>query len=50
MLTSKEPVAITALAYDFCFASPSDFAHHYHQEFGELPSQTLKVRNGGAML
>ena len=47
MLTSKEPVAITALAYDFCFASPSHFAHHYQQEFGELPSQTLKVRNGG---
>ena len=41
MLNRREPISITALAYDFCFASPSDFAHHYALEFGELPSRTL---------
>ena len=40
-----EPIAITALAYDFCFASPSDFAHYYALEFGEKPSQTLGRKN-----
>ena len=41
MLNRREPISITALAYDFCFASPSDFAHHYALEFGEHPSHTL---------
>ena len=41
MLNRGEPISIKALAYDFCFASPSDFAHHYALEFGELPSHTL---------
>ena len=38
----NEPISITAISYDFCFASPSEFARYYCQEFGELPSQTLK--------
>lgn len=37
---------VTSVSYDFCFASPSNFAHHYLREFGELPSHTLRVRNG----
>jgi AraC-like DNA-binding protein len=41
MLNRREPISVTALAYEFCFASPSDFAHHYLLEFGEQPSQTL---------
>ena len=42
LLTSHEPLTITSLAFDFCFNSPSEFASHYLQEFGELPSQTLR--------
>ena len=42
LFTSHEPLTITSLAYDFCFASPSEFASHYLLEFGELPSQTLR--------
>ena len=41
MLNRRESISVTALAYDFCFASPSDFAHRYALEFGEKPSQTL---------
>lgn len=41
MLKRDEQTTITSLAYDFCFASPSKFARHYLEEFGELPSQTL---------
>mgnify|MGYP006277030047 CR=1 FL=1 len=41
LLNPHEATTITSLAYDFCFASPSQFARHYHAEFGELPSQTL---------
>jgi AraC-like DNA-binding protein len=50
MLNRREPISITALAYQFCFASPSDFAHHYMLEFGEQPSQTLgrKISTGSA--
>lgn len=44
MLNRREPISITALAYDFCFASPSDFAGHYMLEFGELPSQTHRKK------
>ena len=42
LLNPDQPVSIKALAYDFCFASPSEFAQHYFREFGELPSRTLK--------
>lgn len=41
LLNPHQPTTITSVAYDFCFASPSDFARHYLAEFGELPSQTL---------
>jgi len=41
LLNPHEPTTITSVAYDFCFASPSDFARHYLVEFGEPPSQTL---------
>ncbi len=42
MLKASEPITITALAYDFCFPSPSDFSYHYLLEFGEQPSQTAR--------
>jgi transcriptional regulator GlxA family with amidase domain len=35
-------VKLTALAYDFCFASPSELARQYREEYGELPSQTMR--------
>ena len=41
MLNPHEHSTITSIAYDFCFASPSEFARHYLAEFGELPSKTL---------
>ena len=41
MLNPNEHTTITSMAYDFCFASPSEFARHYLAEFGERPSQTL---------
>ena len=41
LLNPHAPTTITSVAYDFCFASPSDFARHYLVEFGEPPSQTL---------
>ena len=36
-----QAIRITTLAYDFCFSSPSVFAHAYKMEFGETPSETL---------
>ena len=42
LINATEHITLTSLAYDFCFASPSDFSHYYQQEFGELPSQTIK--------
>ena len=36
-----QQIKLTSLAYDFCFASPSNLAKHYKDEFGELPSQTV---------
>ena len=42
LLNQKEPLTLTALAYDFAFSSPSEFTQHYQQEFGELPSQTIR--------
>ncbi len=41
ILKSGERVKLTALAYDFCFPSPSVFSRAYQMEFGELPSETL---------
>ena len=41
MLNPHEHTTITSIAFDFCFASPSEFARHYLAEFGELPSRTL---------
>ena len=39
-----QEIKLTSLAYDFCFASPSDFARRYQAQFGEVPSQTLARR------
>ena len=36
-----QPIKLTALAYEFCFSSPSVFSRAYQMEFGELPSETL---------
>ena len=36
-----QPIKLTALAYEFCFSSPSVFSRAYQIEFGELPSETL---------
>jgi len=38
---SRDYVKLTALAYDFCFPSPSAFSQAYQKQFGELPSETL---------
>lgn len=37
-----QPITLTSLAYDFCFASPSAFSKYYQAEFGEPPSETLR--------
>ena len=37
---------LTSLSYEYCFASPSDFARYYKQEFGELPSETVRRKTG----
>ena len=37
-------VKLSSIAYDFCFASASDFARQYHHEFGELPSETVRKK------
>ena len=42
LLKPMQIISITARAYEFCFASPSDFAHRYKLEFGETPSDTIK--------
>jgi AraC-like DNA-binding protein len=34
-------ITTTAVAYRFCFSSPSEFARYYRGEFGELPAETL---------
>ena len=36
---------ISSLAFDFGFPSASDFSHRYRQEFGELPSETLRKKS-----
>ena len=41
LLKPDHAVKLTALAYEFCFPSPSVFSHAYQMEFGELPSETL---------
>jgi AraC-like DNA-binding protein len=41
LLRSDGGVKLTALAYEYCFPSPSTFSRAYQMEFGELPSETL---------
>ena len=41
LVRSGDYVKLTALAYDFCFPSPSAFSQAYQKQFGELPSETL---------
>lgn len=42
LLNPNDNITLTSLAYDFCFSSPSEFSQYYKQEFGELPSKTIK--------
>ena len=42
LIDKNKPVKLTSIAYEYCFSSPSEFSKHYYQEFGELPSETLK--------
>ena len=39
---SNEKIKITTISEEYCFASPSEFAHYYILEFGETPSETIK--------
>lgn len=41
LMRSGHYMKLTALAYDFCFPSPSAFSKTYKKQFGELPSETL---------
>lgn len=41
LMRSCGQIKLTALAYEFCFPSPSVFSRAYQMEFGELPSETL---------
>lgn len=44
LLKSTESTTVGFVAYDFCFASSSEFSHYYQLEFGELPEQTIGER------
>lgn len=41
ILRQEAETTLTTIAYNFCFASPSDFSQYYKLEFGELPSETV---------
>lgn len=41
---AEGPLNLTHLAMEVGYAKPSDFAQHYRQRFGELPSATRKKR------
>ena len=49
LMKPTQQFKLTSLAYDYCFASPSDFARYYKQEFGELPSETIRLKRGQLM-
>lgn len=42
LLEANQHRKITEIAYDFNFASASEFTRYYRQEFGELPSETRR--------
>ena len=50
LVKSDGRVKLTALAYEYCFPSPSTFSRAYQMEFGELPSETLAEKRVYALL